>query len=327
METPTPTIVERTIKSLKSSAPAQSLRARRRSRTVKDRHGDVEESYGSNYLLLENRRVPGPPKGFYYFGGCDLPSLYLMVPLLRDDVRGSLAMFQPVGGLPATRSDRQIQLLEEGARPDADELVERLHLPEHYFEPILVEPTFSIPVKGTDDFPKSVIAFSSASDTIRPLYRRKSTGTLVDPGGWWLNRSAEEALGDEDTFSWFKQEFTPVKRPTPERYTEAFGRLIREVKTRCHPEAILVFGTLTVEPSDPTHNYQFRPKAEVIRRRQFRFALQAMADREGFDLVDVDRVLKSAGIDEQLDFAHFPESSYPAVASEAYRILTSRGVV
>jgi hypothetical protein len=325
--TTAPTFVEKTIKSLKGSKPAQSLKARRNARPVREKHGDVEVQFGPNYLLMRNQAVGGPAKGFYYYGGCDLPSLYQMEPLLRDDLTGSLAMFQQPGGLAATRSDRVVQLLEEGPRPDADELTEKLHLPERYFEPDLFEPTFTVPVRGAGDFPKTVIAFSSASDTIRPLYRRKSTGTLVDPGGWWLNRSADEALGEGDTLAWFKEQFAPVKRPTPEGYTDSFGRVIREVKARCRPKAILVFGTLTVEPSDPTHNYQFRPKAEVIRRRRFRFALQALADQEGFDLVDVDRVLKAAGIDEQLDFAHFPESSFPAVAGDAYRILAARGVV
>lgn len=315
------------IKSLKASGPAQSLKARWRARPVRERHGDVEQQSGPDYLLLRNDTVSGPPKGFYYFGGCDLPSLYRMAPLMRDDVCGSLAMFQEPGGLAATRSDRLVQLLDEGPRPDGDELIERLHLPAQYFEPVLFDPTFTIPVKGVNEFPKTVIAFSSASDTIRPLYRRISTGTLVDPGGWWLNRSPDEAMRDEDTLGWFREEFRPVKRPTPEGYSETFGRVIREVKDRCEPRAILVFGTLTVEPSDPTHNYQFRPKAEVIRRRRFRFALEQMSVHEGFDLVDVDRVLKMAGIEEQLDFAHFPEASYPAVADDAYRTLSARGVV
>jgi hypothetical protein len=165
-----------------------------------------------------------------------------------------------------------------------------------------------------------------AADLVRQLYRHREHGLLVDPGGWWLNRSVDAALGDPDTVAWFRETFEPLGRLPIDEFADQFRRLVRTVQERTGAH-VLVFNTLTVEPRDETHNYQLRRSPEGLRRRRFHLALADLSRELGFHIVDVDRILKREGVTGQLDFAHFPEDQFGPLAAEVQRILTGLGVL
>ena len=62
-------------------------------------------------------------------------------------------------------------------------------------------------------------------------------------------------------------------------------------------------------------------KSQTLRRREFDQALWELADKHDFRVMDIDRILKMEGVEEQVDFAHFPVERMGPIADEAYRIL------
>ena len=84
---------------------------------------------------------------------------------------------------------------------------------------------------------------------------------------------------------------------------------------------------MVVDPANPTHNYQLVKAAHSVRRREFTIALAELSQDLGFAIVDVDRLLKAAGVDEQVDFAHFPVDRMMPIGAELHRILQRLGTV
>jgi hypothetical protein len=64
-----------------------------------------------------------------------------------------------------------------------------------------------------------------------------------------------------------------------------------------------------------------------MRRMEFNGLLADMASVYGFSVLNVDRILKREGIQEQVDFAHFPVARIQPIGREFYRILREREVV
>jgi hypothetical protein len=46
-----------------------------------------------------------------------------------------------------------------------------------------------------------------------------------------------------------------------------------------------------------------------------------------FPVVDIDRLLKSEGVKEQVDFAHFPVERMQPIGAEFHRIIRDLGIV
>ena len=91
--------------------------------------------------------------------------------------------------------------------------------------------------------------------------------------------------------------------------------------------SVLVFNSLEIEPFDDTHDYSARRMEPVTRRRRFNIALNELSSELGFHIVDVDRILKTQGVERQVDFSHFPVEQMRAVGEEALGILREINVV
>ncbi len=78
---------------------------------------------------------------------------------------------------------------------------------------------------------------------------------------------------------------------------------------------------MVVDPRSPTHNYQFVKTAHSVRRRAFLITLAELSRDLDIPIVDVDRLLKRAGIQEQVDFAHFSVDRMAPLGAEVHRIL------
>lgn len=231
-----------------------------------------------------------------------------------------------LGHISFTRPDMLLQTLGELPGEFCDDVIRRLNLDSHYFDPALFEPEFEIDHPAAGRFPKTAIFLSLGPSLVRTVYRHKEHGVLVDPGGWWLSESLKNVRNDDETMTWFQNEFVRVGRDTPEKWAESFARVVEEIRARMDTE-IFVFNALSVEPGDPTHSYAVRRSPEGVRRRRFLLALADVSRQLGINVIDADRILKGEGIEGQVDFAHFPTSRFGALAGEGHRVLRELEIV
>jgi hypothetical protein len=323
------TVKARARRALRRTLPPplfDAVAERRRSR------GDLTTAEFEDYRLLirddllvvEPRDVTRPPSGVYLYGGCDLPSLFAMGPVLGPTSKRTVVVHQPGFRMAMARPDILLQTLRRVPRQLALEVTERMQLTDAYFRPEVFRPTFDTHVKGIGRVEKSAIVFSGGGSIIRPAYRHKEGGFLVDPGARWLRRS-DDRISREDR-EWFANTFESVGRLSMEQFAVDFRVLVAELRQRTNAE-IVVLDVLTVEPGVQEHNYQLRRSPEAVRRLEFHLVLEELAEDLGIHVVDVDDALKRAGVREQVDFAHFPVAAYEAVAGHAARVLAEIGVV
>ena len=291
--------------------------------------GYVQHSGGS-FVIMKSTVDPEPQVGIMLRGGCDLPSIFVSAPLIREKLRGTVALYKDeYGGQAGASSTKQLlQTLDGIPREHLEEGRRWLRLGPKVFEPHLFEPgNFSIhgfPEFGT--YPKSVIVLSTGSDLARTLHRHKEYGYLVDIGGWWLNQSLEKAIHDTAALNWFKENFESIGKTKVEEYYTNMEKIIGILRERTGAH-IVVLNSLVVDPMKPTHNYQLLNQAHSRRRRDFHLALTELSSKLDFHIIDVDRALKRQGVREQVDFAHFPVEGMMPIAEQAYRIFRELEVV
>jgi hypothetical protein len=286
----------------------------------------LEKNYsGKDYVIFWEGERDARRTGIFMNGGCDMPAIFTAVPAIREVLNGTICIRRH-GAIASTHSDLVLQSLnplpEEWLQPAR----EKLKLAPDYFVPYLFKPEFTVTGQsGEEQFQKNVIIFSIGPDIIRTLYRHKEHGFLIDPGGYWLSRSMEEVLADMSSTMWFNKNFAKTELIE----AESSIKNIEEIVNRIHKEmkaTILILNVLTVEPGDLTHNFQYQKKPYEVRRREFSYALADLSRKSDFFLVDVDRVLKRAGLrNTQMDFAHYPDEVYPYIGHEVFRILNDIG--
>jgi hypothetical protein len=276
---------------------------------------------GPNEVVIRARRDPENKTGVFLKGGCDLPTLFLMGPMIRDDLRaGTVAILRPPESVGSSHSS---QLLESAAGVSMDlieETCRRLEISRAFFKPVLFEERFGVKaLPKVGDFPKTVVALSIASDLTRSLHRHREHGFLIDIGGWWLNQSLEKAIKDVDTLRWFKDNFEAVGRIGVDEFQSNFETIVR----RLHDmgSQAIVLNSLGLDPQNLTHNYQLLNADHATRRREFNAAIAESSAKIGFHVLDVDRSLKLQGVKEQVDFAHASLEAKLPIARECYRIL------
>ncbi|MGI8517440.1 MAG: hypothetical protein ACR2ME_03725 [Acidimicrobiia bacterium] len=305
------------------------LRGQRAKITKESGPGWVQQS-GGNFVVMKSTKDDGSRTGIVLRGGCDLPSIFVSAPMLRQHLKGTLAIYKDqYGGQAGASSTRQmLQTLDGIPAEHLDEARRRLKLGARVFEPHIFSPEpFSIhrsPEFGT--FPKDVIVLSNGSDLTRTLHRHKEHGYLVDLGGLWLHQSLEKAIQDTDTLNWFKKNFESVGRIRVDDFYANMGRLIAALRERSKAH-VVVLNSLVIDPSKPVHNYQLMNNAHSRRRREFHLALAELSRNMDFHIIDVDRALKGVGVREQIDFVHFPVEGMMPIAEQAYRVLRELEVV
>ncbi len=292
----------------------------------------IEKRYnGRSFVLFWSGAGERNRIGIYLKGSCDLLSIIYSHPTI-DQIGGGKPggdyriCIAREGLVSDARSDVILQTLQTLPQEWVDPVIEKFKLPADYFQPKLFEKSFSVTgIHGPEQFPKKVVVLSIAADTTRVLYRHKEHGFIVDPGGWWFNRSMDTVLIDISVATWFKENFASIGRISVDSFIENFTKIIKLIKenTGAH---VLVFNTFTVDPGNLTHNYQFVKNSPSMRRREFNLALVELSRKIDFSIVDVDRVLKKAGFGPQQDFAHFPTDRYEAIAQETFRIMRDLGV-
>ena len=270
--------------------------------------------------------VEGPRQGIFLYGGCDLQAMLAIPDDVVADIEGTLAVVESTLRISGTRSDVLLQTLEGIPDDVLAETREHLTLHPDYFRPVVFEPTFEVPGSDHLPFKKVLTVLSSGSDVVRPVYRHREHGFLIDPGGMWLEGQMLDVPAQKAVRAYMTKHFESIGRVTVDEYKENYRRLIPEIKRRTGGE-VAVFNTLTVEPGDRTHNYQLRKAPEGQRRRRFVLALTELSDELDFYVIDVDRALKREGVQGQVDFAHFPKEKFATVAAEGYDALRQMGTL
>lgn len=303
------------------------VRGRRALRARTERGDGWVRTTGQKFVHLDVASDQRPPLGVFLRGGCDVPSLFLVPPLMGATPTRSMCIYSQGIGISDSRADVLLQSLRGVAPEHVSEVGAALDLPAEYFAPRLFEPTFTVPALprlGAVD--KDVIALSLGPSLVRTVYRHREHGYLVDPGGWWLNQSMSAVLSDLSSARWFKENFKRAGRMTVEEFHRDFGQVVTELKARTDAH-ILVFNALVVDPGSPTHNYQFVTNPSTLRRRAFAVALADLSRTHDVHVVDVDHAVKGAGINAQLDFGHYPLPAQQVIAKECHRILRALDII
>jgi hypothetical protein len=282
----------------------------------------IDKKYaGDDFTVFWSGSASENKVGIYMKGACDLVSIFSCTPMIHRELNGTCAIFKE-GMVSDSRTDLLLQAAQGLPEEHVQPVVEKLELPDYYFRSDFLGPTFGVPgFEHLGEFPKNVVILSIAPDVVRTLYRHKEHGYLVDPGGWWLNQSIGKVLPDLSTTKWFTENFESVGRISIDDFARNFSKILELIKTRMDAK-VLVLNALTVEPGNQTHNYQFVKQPHWLRRREFYLALVDLSRQLDFAIVDVDRILKKAGVVEaQVDFSHFPMEAYQPIAKETFRIL------
>ncbi len=283
--------------------------------------GWVQFSGRRSVVLSESEDFPEPRRGILLKGGCDLPSVFTAAPLMRGEIKGTIAISRHIGGTGGNRSDQILQTLEGVDAEAVAETRKMLNLGADYFEPTFFDPTFTVPqMPEAGSFPKNIVVMGIATDETRQMYRHREHGFIIDPGGWWLNQDLGRVLKDLDKVEWFRSNFKRVGRLTVDQFKDNTTKLVKEIENRMGSQVIF-YNTLALDPASPIHNYQLVKTAHAARRREFTIALAELSAELGFSVVDIDRILKNMGVDEQVDFAHFPVDRMAPIGVEVHRIL------
>ena len=291
--------------------------------------GYVQQS-GGNYVVLKSTKNPEPRVGIVLRGGCDLPSIFVSATFIREDFKGTVAIYKDAfgGQAGASSTAQMLQTVDGIPREHLEEGRRVLHLGPRTFEPHIFQPD-PFEIQGFPEFgafPKTVIVISTGSDVSRTLHRHKEHGYLVDIGGWWLNESLEKAIHDVDALEWFRRNFESVGKIKVEDFYVNMEKMITLLRERTGAH-VVVLNSLVLDPLKPVHNYQLLNQGHSRRRREFHLALVELSAKLNFHVVDVDRALKRQGIREQVDFAHFPVEGMLPIGEQAYRIFKELEVV
>lgn len=265
--------------------------------------------------------------GIYMLGACDLPAVFVAKPMIQEHLDGTCAIIR-AGEVAESRSDFLIQLHEnppdfQTVRP----ILKEMGLPRDTFVSKMFQPGFTVPkLEGLGEFPKSAVVMSINGDVTRTLYRHRELGFIVDPGGWWLRQEMDDVLKNLDKVNYLKKNFEKVPRLSVDDFRKAFGKVVSLVKQETGAE-VLVFTSSSVEPGSREHNFGLVSQPQHLRRREMNIAVSELSRELDFALVDVDAVLKLEGIQEQVDYGHFPLERMEAIAREVTRALLDREVI
>jgi hypothetical protein len=295
----------------------------------KETGDDYVQYVSSKWAYVKSKKGDDPRVGIYMKGSCELPSMFRTLPKIRGKVNGDFAIYLHGGtmGISGSRPDVLLQSRQDISEDTIKQTFEGHYrflenqLGFDYFKPVLFDPTFDLPMmRSVGKFPKSLVILSIGSTVARTAYKHRETGVIVDPGGFWLNQSMDSVLRNLEVATWFKKNFQSIGKLTTQTFYENFEKVIQQVKAETGAP-IVVFNTLMVDPGTHIHNYQFARNPQTVRRRDFDLALRELSRRLDFSIMDIDRILKTVGIRNQVDFAHPPNESMEPIAEEAFRLM------
>jgi hypothetical protein len=280
---------------------------------------------GDDHRLIRSESDDGSRVGVFAKGGCHLRALFACGPLIEPVLKGTCCIYHE-GLVSDGRTDQQLQNLKGLPGEWIAPLVEKFRLGPDYFASSLFDSDFGVPKQ--DDlgrFPKNVIIFSTASDSVgRMLYRHKQHGFVFDPGAGWL-RKVDAFVSPKDIVDWFRNNFEQVGMISVEGFVENLTKMIGHVRARTKAHFVAM-NALTIAPGNMAHNYQSVKRSERVRWLEFHIALIELSRKLDFPILDLDRVVRRAGIRDINEPAHFPHHVNQLIAQEAFGIMGDCGV-
>src|SRR5438034_3090714 len=85
---------------------------RTRARVKKDVGPGYVQYTGQRFVHITSTARSGPTKGIFMKGACDLPSMFVAAPLIRERLSGSCCIFYHPGGIAGARPDVLLQTLQ-----------------------------------------------------------------------------------------------------------------------------------------------------------------------------------------------------------------------
>ncbi len=294
--------------------------------------GEVERNrqrkryLGRNFVVTWSASPGENPAGIYAYGPRYLKAVLACAPLVQPVLSGSCCIYREAA--PAVRSDVMLQALRPLPQEWLEAVSRNLSVSADCMRPDVFSRTFPVAgVEGIEEFPKTVVVLSIVRDAGGACYRHRQNGFLMDPGDNWLSYLTEEALAGSspERLAWFHENFETAGQLPVEGFVENFTQVVSTFQRQARAQ-VLVFNALTVMPGYRAHNYRFVPNSPDRRRLEFNLALLELSRKLDFSVVDVDGILKRAGIQSQPHWDQLNPALHLRIAKETFRIMKDRGV-
>jgi len=280
---------------------------------------------GHHFLTLCSDPDGSELIGIYARGGRSMIAAFASAPLIRNVLNGRCCIFREkmFGG----RSDVLLQSAERFPESWFLLLTEKLSLARDHFKHPLFDKTISVSgFDGIQEFPKTVVLLSVFPDLMLTCYRARAYGFLYEPQPDSMVSQLKRAQDGDipETMVWFHENFEFIGRMTVEDFTHHFAELIRVLRARTSAR-ILVFNAPTTSSESTEHRYPSRDSL-AVRGLEFNVALAELSRKLDFSIVDVDRIVKRAGIRKQVDWKNLDADLRLAVAREVFHVMVETGV-
>ncbi|MGH8070005.1 MAG: hypothetical protein ACRERE_33130, partial [Candidatus Entotheonellia bacterium] len=146
-------------------------------------------------------------------------------------------------------------------------------------------------------------------------------------------QSTAKVLGDLSTVTWFWENFVSIGKLSVAAFAENLAKIMKILKQNTAAQ-VLVFNTLTNESNYPSHAENAAADSPMVRRCTFNAKLRELSQQLDFAIVDVDLILKRAGLGMKGSAVNFPpereepsvHGAFRAIAQEAFRMMSDLGV-
>lgn len=167
------------------------------------------------------------------------------------------------------------------------------------------------------DEPADVVVLSLQSAATNALVRHRRDG--------WLLLPDEYESWSAEARAWLSSECEYAGLAELPRVMERLEQLILTIEERLGAQ-VLVYNLSPVTPGERIHCWIGADDALSLRVQRFNLALAELSARMGFSIVDVDRLVASAGADAlKIDLFHLKAAGWRLLAEEVARILEERG--
>jgi len=167
------------------------------------------------------------------------------------------------------------------------------------------------------DEPADVVVLSLQSAVTNALVRHRIDG--------WLLLPDEIEAWDTDTRAWLRSECEYAGLADIDVVFAHLRRLIPAIEERTGAQ-VLVYNLNPHTPGEHTHCWMGAEDSISLRVQRFNLRLAELSAELGFSIVDVDRLVASAGADGlKVDLFHLKAEGWRRIAEEVVRILEERG--
>jgi hypothetical protein len=167
------------------------------------------------------------------------------------------------------------------------------------------------------DAPADIVVLSLQSAATNALVRHRRDG--------WLLLPDEIEAWDPQPRQWLERECEYAGLADIDVVFERLRLLIPAIEERTGAQ-VLVYNLNPLTPGERTHCWIGAEDSITLRVQRFNLRLAELSAELGFSIVDVDRLVASAGAEHlKIDLFHLKAAGWRLLAEEVVRILEERG--